>query len=126
MNYNWDWGILFRDPYLDWLLAGLGWTVSLSLSAWIIAFSLGSVLGIMRTSSSQPLRWIGAIYVETFRNVPLLVQLFLWFFVFPELLPEEAGRWVKREMPMPALTTAILGIGLIHCLQSMRASPLGY
>lgn len=112
MNYNWDWGILFRDPYLDWLLAGLGWTVSLSLSAWIIAFSLGSILGIMRTSSSQPLRWIGAIYVETFRNVPLLVQLFLWFFVFPELLPEEAGRWVKREMPMPALTTAILGIGL--------------
>lgn len=112
MNYNWDWGILFRDPYLDWLLAGLGWTVSLSLSAWIIAFSLGSVLGIMRTSSSEPLRWIGAIYVETFRNVPLLVQLFLWFFVFPELLPEEAGRWVKREMPMPALTTAILGIGL--------------
>lgn len=112
MNYNWDWGILFRDPYLDWLISGIAWTISLSLSAWVIAFSLGSILGIMRTSTSKALRLIGTIYVEAFRNIPLLVQLFLWFFVFPELLPEEAGRWVKREMPMPALTTAILAIGL--------------
>jgi glutamate/aspartate transport system permease protein len=112
MNYNWDWGILFREPYLDWLIDGLGWTVSLSLMAWIIAFSLGSTLGIMRTSVSPTLRLIGTVYVEIFRNVPLLVQLFLWFFVFPELLPDDAGMWVKREMPMPALTTAILGIGL--------------
>lgn len=112
MNYNWDWGILFREPYLGWLLSGLAWTISLSLCAWVIAFLLGSLLGIMRTSTSAPLRWIGAVYVELFRNIPLLVQLFLWFFVFPELLPDDAGRWVKREMPMPALTTAIFAIGL--------------
>ena len=112
MNYNWDWGILFREPYLDWLIAGLGWTISLSLAAWVIAFVLGSILGIMRTSSSKILRFIATVYVEIFRNIPLLVQLFLWYFVFPELLPDDAGRWVKREMPMPALTTAILAIGL--------------
>lgn len=112
MNYNWDWGILFREPYLGWLAEGLGWTISLSLCAWIIAFSLGCVLGIMRTSSSRLLRGIGTVYVELFRNIPLLVQLFLWYFVFPELLPDDAGRWVKREMPMPAFSTAVLGIGL--------------
>jgi glutamate/aspartate transport system permease protein len=112
MNYNWDWGILFREPYLGWLLDGLLWTITLSLCAWVIAFSLGSVLGIMRTCSNPVLRGIGAVYVEIFRNIPLLVQLFLWYFVFPELLPDDAGRWVKREMPMPALTTAIFGIGL--------------
>ncbi len=112
MNYNWDWGILFRDPYLGWLVDGLFWTISLSLCAWVIAFSLGSLLGIMRTSSSRVLRLLGTVYVELFRNVPLLVQLFLWYFVFPELLPDDAGRWVKREMPMPALSTAILAIGL--------------
>lgn len=112
MNYNWDWGILFREPYFDWLVAGLGWTILLSLCAWVIAFGLGSVLGIMRTSTSSILRLIGTVYVEIFRNVPLLVQLFLWYFVFPELLPDDAGRWVKREMPMPALSTAILAIGL--------------
>ena len=112
MNYNWDWGILFREPYIDWLLSGLGWTISLSLFAWIIAFSLGSALGIMRTSTSSILRFIGTTYVEIFRNVPLLVQLFLWFFVFPELVPDDLGRWIKRDMPMPALSTAIFAIGL--------------
>lgn len=112
MNYNWDWGILFRDPYLGWLADGLFWTLSLSLCAWVIAFSVGSILGIMRTSSSIVLRVFATIYVELFRNIPLLVQLFLWYFVFPELLPDDAGRWVKREMPMPALSTAILGLGL--------------
>ena len=112
MNYNWDWGILFREPYLYWLLSGLGWTILLSLCAWVIAFTLGSILGIMRTSTSGLLRIVGTTYVELFRNIPLLVQLFLWFFVFPELLPDEAGRWVKREMPLPALTTAIFAIGL--------------
>lgn len=112
MNYNWDWGILFREPYLGWLIAGLGWTISLSLAAWVIAFLLGSILGIMRTSSSKVLRFIATTYVEIFRNIPLLVQLFLWYFVFPELLPDDAGRWVKREMPMPALSTAIIAIGL--------------
>lgn len=112
MNYNWDWGILLRDPYMGWLISGLGWTITLSLCAWVIAFSLGSALGIMRTSTNRALSLIGVTYVELFRNVPLLVQLFLWFFVFPELLPEDAGRWVKREMPMPAFTTAVLAIGL--------------
>lgn len=112
MNYNWDWGILFRDPYLGWLIDGLAWTVSLSLCAWVIAFTVGSLLGIMRTSTSGVLRFIGTAYVEIFRNVPLLVQLFLWYFVFPELLPDDAGRWVKREMPMPAFSTAVFAIGL--------------
>lgn len=112
MNYNWDWGILFREPYLGWLGEGLLWTISLSICAWIIAFSLGSLLGIMRTSSHRLLRITAAVYVELFRNVPLLVQLFLWYFVFPELLPDDAGRWVKREMPLPALTTAIVALGL--------------
>lgn len=105
MNYNWDWGILFREPYF-------GWTIVISLLAWTIAFSVGSALGVFRTSSSPVLRAVGTTYVEIFRNVPLLVQLFLWYFVFPELLPDDWSRWVKRDMPFPALTTAIVAIGL--------------
>lgn len=112
MNYNWDWGILFREPYLGWIISGLGWTLWISLLAWVIAFGLGSVLGIFRTSSSALLRAIGTVYVEIFRNIPLLVQLFLWYFVFPELLPDDWSRWVKRDMPAPAMTTAIIAIGL--------------
>ena len=112
MNYNWDWGVLIREPYFEWLVSGFLWTISVSLAAWVLAFSLGSVVGIARTTDNKILRGIGTCYVETFRNVPLLVQMFLWYFVFPELLPDDAGMWVKRELPMPEFTTAVVCLGL--------------
>ena len=58
------------------------------------------------------LHGIATIYVTVFRNIPLLVQLFLWYFVFPEILPEDAGTWVKRELPLPEFWTAVLCLGL--------------
>lgn len=112
MNYNWNWSILITEPYLGWLVAGLGWTIAVSILAWILAFSLGSLLGIMRTTSVPILRGVGTFYVEIFRNIPLLVQFFLWYFVFPEIVPHDWGMWLKREMPMPEFTTAIIALGL--------------
>ncbi len=112
MNYNWDWGVLFREPYFDWLVSGFMWTLSVSIAAWILAFSLGSVVGIARTSGNRLISGVATCYVEIFRNIPLLVQMFLWYFVFPELLPEDAGMWVKRELPMPEFTTAVVCLGL--------------
>lgn len=112
MNYNWDWGVLFREPYGGWLLSGIGWTIAVALTAWVLAFSLGSVIGIMRTTDSRIMRGIATCYVEVFRNIPLLVQMFLWYFVFPELLPHDAGMWVKRDMPLPAFTTGAVCLGL--------------
>ncbi len=112
MNYSWDWGVLFREPYVAWLMSGFGWTIAVSLAAWILAFTLGSVVGIMRTTDSRIMRGIATCYVETFRNIPLLVQMFLWYFVFPELLPDGAGMWVKREMPLPSFTTGAVCLGL--------------
>ena len=112
MNYNWNWGVLFEEPYLGWVISGFGWTIAVSIAAWVIAFSLGSVVGIMRTTRVKSLRAIGTCYVELFRNIPLLVQMFLWYFVFPELLPEKAGMWVKRELPLPEYSTAVVCLGL--------------
>ncbi len=112
MNYNWDWGVLFREPYLGWLIDGVGWTVAVALCAWVVAFALGCTLGVMRTTTSPVLRGIAATYVELFRNIPLLVHFFLWYFVVPELLPQDAGMWVKREMPLPSFTTAVVALGL--------------
>ena len=111
MNYNWDWGILITDPYFGWIISGLGWTLAVAICAWVIAFSLGSVIGIMRTVEHPIINTIGATYVEVFRNIPLLVQMFLWYFIFPELLPEEAGKWVKRGMPLPEFWTAVVCLG---------------
>lgn len=112
MNYNWDWGVLLREPYLEWLISGFGWTITVSIAAWILAFSLGSVIGILRTADNKFFSGFATCYVELFRNIPLLVQMFLWYFVFPELLPTDASMWVKRDMPMPEFTTAALCLGL--------------
>ena len=112
MQYNWDWGVIFREPYQEWIISGIGWTISVSIAAWILAFSLGSIIGILRTTNNRISRRIATVYVEIFRNIPLIVQMFLWYFVFPELLPNDAGMWVKREMPMPEFTTAAVCLGL--------------
>ena len=57
----------------------------------MIALTLGSLVGIARTLPIAPLRWLATAYVELFRNIPVLVQMFLWFFVLPELVPEDAA-----------------------------------
>ncbi|WP_298371514.1 amino acid ABC transporter permease [uncultured Bradyrhizobium sp.] len=117
MNYNWNWHI-FLEPnpmgtgtYLDLLLSGLVVTVKVSVLAWIIALVTGSVVGVLRTLPSRTASWIGFCWVEFFRNMPLLVQLFLWFFVLPELLPKSAGLWLK-QLPNAPFWTAAIGVGL--------------
>ena len=81
--------------YLTYLLRGAFWTVVLSCLSWVIAFVIGSVVGVLRTLPSSILSKIGACYVEIFRNIPLLVQLFIWFIVVPELVPG-FGPWFKH------------------------------
>jgi glutamate/aspartate transport system permease protein len=118
MNYNWNWGIFFQPApdgtgiYLWWLVAGLGWTLATALAAWVIALGFGSVLGVMRTTPTMWMVRFGNWYVELFRNIPLLVQMFLWFFVLPELLPQALGEAIK-QMPPPwaAYVPAVLCLG---------------
>lgn len=112
MNYNWNWGILFQEPYFGWLLSGVKWTVLVALSAWIIALSVGVVVGVGRTLPNRPIALLCTAYVEIFRNVPLLVQMFLWYFVLPEVVPADIGRWMKREMPNPEFVTSMVALGL--------------
>jgi glutamate/aspartate transport system permease protein len=118
MNYNWNWGIFLEQikdgdvTYLDWIIGGLGWTVAVSLCSWIIALAIGSVVGTVRTTPNRWLVRIGNAYVELFRNIPLLVQMFLWFFVVPELLPRDWSLWVKQEMPAKEFITATISLGL--------------
>jgi glutamate/aspartate transport system permease protein len=112
MNYNWNWTVLIQDPYLDWLISGFGWTVAVALCAWCIAFSLGSLIGVLRTLPNKACRAFGTCYVELFRNVPLLVQMFIWYFAVPEMMPDDVGRWMKRDMPNPEFTTAVVALGL--------------
>jgi glutamate/aspartate transport system permease protein len=110
--YNWNWGVLASQPYFGWLLQGLAATVGLAIASWAIALTLGSLIGIARTLPNRAARAVGTAYVEIFRNIPLLVQMFLWFFVLPELLPESAGKWLKRDLPYPEFFSAMICLGM--------------
>jgi glutamate/aspartate transport system permease protein len=109
-----DWNIFFRPAfdgsgtYLRFLLVGFQWTLLLSILAWVLAFVIGSIIGVMRTLPGRFLPTLGAIYVEIFRNIPLLVQLFLWYFVLPEIIPG-LGTWFKRGLS-PLLQQLITGV----------------
>jgi glutamate/aspartate transport system permease protein len=118
MNYHWNWGIFLEqvkggeETYLDWLFTGFGWTIAVSLMAWILALVLGSIFGTLRTVPRKGLVLFATSYVELFRNIPLLVQMFLWFFVVPELLPRDLSLWIKQDMPAKEFVTAVLCLGL--------------
>ena len=116
MNYNWNWRIFFdaspegNGTYLDMLLSGLMWTITTALCSWVIAFFLGSLIGVLRTLPSKPANAIGTAYVELFRNVPLLVQMFLWYFVLPEVVPARIGDSIK-QLPDAPFYTAVVCLG---------------
>jgi glutamate/aspartate transport system permease protein len=112
MNYTWDWSVLFATPYFGYLLSGLMWTLLVAGAAWVLAFAWGSLLGIARTLDSPIIRALAATYVEVFRGVPLLLHFFIWYFVFPELLPEPWGLWVKQDLPAPEYVTSVVALGL--------------
>ena len=102
MASNWDWQVFCKSTlegeiqpscfgtggditYLDWLLSAWGWTLSVALLALVVALSVGALMGILRTAPSRTLVFIGNAWTELFRNIPLLVQVFLWYHVLPSL-----------------------------------------
>ncbi|HEV2432323.1 MAG TPA: amino acid ABC transporter permease, partial [Burkholderiales bacterium] len=131
MGYNWHWKVLLEaEPggtgiYLQYLIVGLGWTLVTALAAWVIALAIGALVGTLRTT---PYTWVvrvGNAYVEIFRNIPLIVQMFLWFFVMPELVPQELGDWIK-QMPPPwgSYIPAVLCLGIftsVRIAEQVRA-----
>lgn len=119
MGYNWNWQVFLQPSatgegtYLTWLFEGLQWTVMLSLSAWVIALIIGSIVGVLRTVPNRWLAGLATLYVEVFRNIPLLVQLFIWYFVLPELLPPAWGNAFKQLNPLgQQFFSAMLCLGL--------------
>jgi len=118
VRYNWHWGILWQtsaDSLNSWIMTlvhGLGWTLATAACAWVIALVLGSVVGVMRTTPSKWAVRLGNAWVELFRNIPLLVQLFLWYFVLPELLPKALGDALKQMAPpWGSFVPAVIGLG---------------
>jgi len=131
VKYDWQWSIYLQPAtdgsgtWLHYLIVGLGWTLATALAAWVIALVIGSVIGTLRTTPKPWVVRLGNAYVEIFRNIPLLVQMFLWFFVVPELLPAGIGDAIK-QMPPPwgSYLPAVICLGLytsVRVAEQVRA-----
>ncbi len=108
MNFRWEWEVFLRDTgggqtYLDWLMSAWGWTLAVAACSWVVAFVLGSVIGTLRTTPVRGLVLFGNAWVELFRNIPILVQIFLWYHVIPAMVP------VMKHLPSFVLVVLALG-----------------
>jgi glutamate/aspartate transport system permease protein len=116
LSYHWNWAIFWEispdatHSYLQTLLLGTAWTLATAIAAWCLALLFGSFVGVVRTTPYAWLVRLGNAYVELFRNIPLLVQMFLWYFVLPELVPPAVGDWLK-QLPDASFYTAVVALG---------------
>jgi len=93
-HYQFDWGIVTSGKYFEWLLSGLYTTIQLSTVSVAFAFVLGLVVAVMRMSHVLPVRWFAQAFLEFFRNTPLLVQIFFWYFGSYKILPQAVNDWL--------------------------------
>ncbi len=117
---TWDWQVFCKNTldgeviarcfgsggditYLDWMISAWGWTLSVALLALLVALVVGSLVGILRTLPDKRLVFLGNAWTEIFRNVPLLVQVFLWYHVIPSLFTS------LRSVPSFVLVVFALG-----------------
>jgi glutamate/aspartate transport system permease protein len=91
------------ETYLQWLMTAWGWTLLVAMLALVVALLAGSLIGILRTTPSRTLVLFGNAWTELFRNIPLLVQIFLWYHVIPALVP------VLQRVPSFVLVVLALG-----------------
>jgi glutamate/aspartate transport system permease protein len=106
---SWDWQVFLNDDgsgrtYLEWMIDAWGWTLSVAGCSWLVAVSVGILVGTLRTLPNSPwLVRLANIWVEVFRNVPLLVQIFIWYFVLPKVFP------AMQQIPGFVLVVVALG-----------------
>ncbi|MES2912403.1 MAG: amino acid ABC transporter permease [Pseudomonadota bacterium] len=106
---TWDWKVFLQDDgsgrtYLQWMFDAWGWTLSVAGASWVVAMIFGALIGTMRTLPNSP--WLVRLanaWVELFRNVPLLVQIFIWYFVIPKIFP------AMKDLPSFILVVFALG-----------------
>ena len=118
--------------YLQWMLSAWGWTVSVAALALVIALLTGVAIGVLRTLSS---RWklVAMMWVELFRNIPLLVQIFIWYHVVPAFIPalQALSSFLLASIALGLFTSARIaeqvrsGIQALPRGQSQAASALG-
>jgi len=95
LNYHFDWSVVTSGKYFEWLISGLKVTLELSAVSIVLAFVIGLVVAMLRLSQVRPIRWLACAYLEFFRNTPLLVQIFFWYFGSYKILPAVVNDWLN-------------------------------
>ncbi|MFL9962416.1 amino acid ABC transporter permease [Paraburkholderia sediminicola] len=101
---------IFAAPNLQHLVWGLQYTALLTLTSWLLAVSLGTVLATLRTMGNPLVERLIAGYVAYHQNVPMLAQMFLWYFGFPTLLPDSAQTWINAHSGEFIFASLALGL----------------
>ena len=94
-NYHFDWAIITSGQYFEWILSGVKVTLQLSVVSVALSFILGLLIAVMRMSNVKPILWFSHAYLELFRNTPLLVQIFFWYFGSYKILPMVVNDWLN-------------------------------
>jgi len=109
LSYKFDWSVVTSGKYFDWLVSGVVTTLKLSVVGITGAFILGLIIAVCRMSHFRPVRWIACIYLEFFRNTPLLVQIFFWYFGSYKILPTAVNDWLNsRNFEFTAAVIALI------------------
>ncbi len=113
MGFRWEWDVFLRDTgagetYLHWMVSAWGWTLAVAGCSWLVALLLGSAVGTLRTLPAAWLARPARAWVELFRNIPVLVQIFIWYHVIPEFIPplKEASAFVLVVCALGLFTSA--------------------
>lgn len=94
MQYDFKWGLVLSGEYADWIVQGLITTLKISAISIALALFMGTLIAVMRLSRVKVLEWISLAYTEFFRNTPLLVQIFFWYFGSDAVLPKSVNMWL--------------------------------
>lgn len=97
MTVKLDFSVLLRGDYPRMIIEGIVTMLELTVLAWVLAITLGIALALIRMTRNRVAEAVVAAYVEYHQNVPMLVQIFLWYFGMPTLLPLDAQRWVNAH-----------------------------
>lgn len=112
LAYEFRWSVLWEQPYGLWMLDGIWTTIKLGLISWVFALLLGIIIGTCRVTPWRPLRLIATAYTEFFRDIPLLVQLFFWYFAAPQVLPTAIEQYLYRQLPQAEFWITVIALSI--------------
>lgn len=97
MQYEFHWGVVLQGEYASWIIQGVITTLKISAISIILSLFLGTMIAVFRLSKIKPLEWLSLAYTEFFRNTPLLVQIFFWYFGSDAVLPTVVNEWLYKQ-----------------------------